>query len=152
MTSKHSYFHELEIKQLFTDEIERIFALDEVVDDLDCNVTIYSEFDDKASNVSLPCILVSLNDVSTHTRGSTFDDNQFATDFTLECDIYSNNLTGYSRQNAVLHIGDILNKYLTDKYNAFEVSSVPLPNIDTNIARRLYRFSGTIDNSQNILY
>ena len=37
MTSKHSYFHELEIKQLFTDEIERIFALDEVVDDLDCD-------------------------------------------------------------------------------------------------------------------
>lgn len=146
------YFNELDTSDLFVDEIERIFEQEEVIKDLDCSVTIYSEFDDKVSNLSLPCILISITSPSTEERYSTFDNRQFATRFTLSCEIYSNNISKYSRKRAVTRIGDILNEYLTSKYNNFSVSSTSLPNIDTNIARKLYRFSGTLENKNNYLY
>lgn len=150
--SEHLYFSELYVKDTFVKEIQSIFESENIVNELGFSVMVYSEFDDKVSNLVLPCILVSINDVSTNTSASSFDNTQYATDFTIECDVYSRDMTDYSRETAVLSIGDVLNHTLTGKYKNFRVSSVPLPNIDTNIARRLYRFMGTLDNKHNYLY
>ena len=145
------YFHTLEVRDAFRQDIETIFSDSDVYRDLGCEVYVLSGSNKKST--SFPCIYTDITNAPTASEHSSNTEIQRFTSFTLTFDIYSKDLDSYDQDDAVTHISEILVEKLQNKYQSLTLTlNQPLPNMDQTVSRWQVRFRGMYDNSNNFIY
>ena len=143
-------FKELEIKNVFKSDLESLFASTEVYDLLGSEVFIYSNI--KKEYTSFPCIQIRILNNSTATKYSTASNIESFTDFTLEIDIFSQDLEDFNSNDSVIKISELVIEKLQSKYKMSIIMNQNQPNLNTDTYRRILRMNGRYDNSENRIY
>lgn len=140
-------FDEIEVRNEFINTIRNGFA--NHYDLLKTEVQVESE---EPQDASFPCCLVSLtNPVS----DQKYDDSRGSfrkIRFSLECDLYSNELEGYKLGDSIIKLSQILIKTVISKYPTFVVTRNSAVPYRTDIKRRVVDFACTYDIEKKIIY
>lgn len=151
MADNELYFHLLETRNAFKNDIEEIFANTDIYSVLKTEVYTLSGVNQQPT--SFPCIYIDITDSNANTRYSSSTQIQRYTDFVLTFDIYSKDLKKLNQDDSVATISEILISELQKKYHSLRMTlNRPLPNLDQTVSRWQVRFEGTMDNETNNIY
>lgn len=153
VTSGSLYFQENEIIHIFENDLNDIFSTDEAIDLFGTQIEIRSEYDNISDNLSLPCILISIDDSNAVDTRATSTQSQEFTAFTLVFDVFSNGVKDLTPTVSLRLISEYLIKNIQQKYNLLRMTSNRyLPNLDDTISRKQITFYGVINNYNHSIY
>ena len=140
-------FDEIAIRNYFINEIQEVFANEYDLIGTEVEVSAWER-----QETTFPCCIVSLiNPIGVERYDDSRGSFRFV-NFSLNCDLYSNELGEYSLEDSVIKLSQILIKGIIEKYGTFVVtrnSSVPFR---TDVKRRNVTFRCTYDNVNKIIY
>lgn len=140
-------FNEIEIRNNFISDIIEVFEKE--YDLIGTEVGVYSFVNQETT---FPCCIVSLlNPISVEKYDDSEGSFRFV-NFSLNCDLYSNELEDFNLEDSVIKLSQILIKGIIEKYGTFVVtrnSDVPFR---TDVHRRTITFRCTYDNINKIIY
>lgn len=146
------YFHENDIVDTFTEDIQKIFSREDIIQKIGAEVNVLRYEGTPVDETLLPFISIKVSSSSAEQRYAIADESEVATSFVLACEIYSGNLANCNKQRATILIGEILSSELRGKYKCLTIiANTPLPT-KIDIARKLIKFSGVYDNKHNFIY
>ena len=140
-------FDEIELRNEFMNTIREGFA--SYYELLGTEVQVESE---EPQEASFPCCIVKIVDPVSQQR---YDDSSGSFQiirFSLECDLYSNMLEGYTLGDSVTKLSQLLIKTIISKYPNFVVTRNSQVPFRTDIKRRVVDFACTYDIKNKIIY
>ncbi len=140
-------FEEIAFRNQFKKCIEEIFA--ENYDTINSAVEVFTENDQEPT---YPCCLISILNPLSADRHSDSDGTYNFIDFTLNCELYSMQLDDYSKKDAIIKLSQILINGILSKFGTFSVTRNQDVPFQSNVARRVVSFAGTLDTNKNIIY
>ena len=140
-------FDKIALRDFFIGEIQEIFAKE--YDLIETEVeTIKSE----NQEASFPCCVVKiLNPVSAERYADSSGTYNYI-DLSLDCNIFSNELSNYDLEDSVEKLSQILIKGITKKYSNFVVTRDTEVPFRTDVKRKNVTFRFTYDNVNKIIY
>lgn len=139
-------FKTTDFRNMFKQDIENIFA--DYYDEINTEIQVIY---DNEQEMTFPCCYIEILNPISADRYNDGSDNYNYRDFSLSCELYSKD-TDINRKDAVLNYADILINEILKKYTTFSVTqNQPLP-YKTDVARRVVRFTGTVDTKNKRLY
>ena len=140
-------FDEIELRNEFIDKIREGFA--NYYELLKTEVQVESE---EPQQATFPCCLVSIvNPVSEQ----KYDDSKGSFQiirFSLECDLYSNELEDYKLGDSIIKLSQILINIVLSNYQNFVVTRNSAVPYRTDVKRRVIDFACTYDTQNKIIY
>ena len=140
-------FDEIALRNEFIEVMRNGFA--DYYDLLKTEVQVESE---QPQEASFPCCIVRLvNPVS----DQKYDDNRGSfrkIRFSLECDLYSNELEDFKLGDSIIKLSQLLIKIIITKYPTFVVTRNSAVPYRTDVKRRVVDFSCTYDIENKIIY
>ena len=140
-------FDEIALRNEFIDTIRDGFA--KYYETLKTEVQVESE---ESQQASYPCCLVSLlNPISQ----PQYDDSNGSFQiirFSLECDLFSNELDGFNLADSIIKLSQLLIKIIITKYPNFVVTRNSAVPFRTDVKRRVVDFACTYDIENKIIY
>ena len=140
-------FDEIELRNEFIETIREGFA--EYYDLLKTEVQIESE---EPQEASFPCCIVNLvNTIS----DQKYDDSRGSfrkIRFSLECDLYSNELDDFKLGDSIIKLSQLLIKIIITKYPTFVVTRNSAVPFRTDVKRRVVDCACTYDIENKIIY
>jgi len=144
-------FNELDFMKAIKTDIEEIFAEDIIYNIIGKEVIVKTSINNTDTN--FPCIFIRTFNCASAIRYSTVEQGQQFSDLTLEFDCYSKEFSDYTRDEAITFIKQTLIQGFCDKYPLINLTFDEfMPNLDILVARRIVRFTCTIDNRYNKIY
>ena len=140
-------FDEIALRYEFIDVIREGFA--NYYDLLKTEVQVQSEEQQKASYPS--CIVNLGNPIS----DQKYDDSRGSfrkIRFSLECDLYSNELDDFKLGDSIIKLSQLLIKIIITKYPTFVVTRNSAVPFRTEVKRRVVDFACTYDIENKIIY
>lgn len=140
-------FDEIAIRNEFISHIREVFNKE--YDLIGDEVYVKEEFNQDASFPS--CIVSLIEPTSAEAYADSSGTFNFV-NFSLNCDLYSQRIEGFSLEDSIIKLSQILIKGILDKYSNLVVtrnSGVPF-RVDTK--RRTVTFRCTYDNKNKIIY
>lgn len=151
METNTAYFHTLDVRNAFGADIEEIFSNEDIYDELGTEIYVISS--PRQDSTTFPCIYVDIINPTTSTQYSSNTEIQGYSNFTVSFDIYSKELETYNKDDAVMRISEYLINGIQKKYHCLTLSlNQALPNIDATVSRWQVRFTGVMDNRDNLIY
>ena len=140
-------FDEIALRNEFIEVMRNGFA--DYYDLLKTEVQVESE---QPQEASFPCCIVRLvNPVS----DQKYDDNRGSfrkIRFSLECDLYSNELEDFKLGDSIIKLSQLLIKIIITKYPTFVVTRNSAVPYRTDVKRRVVDFACTYDIENKIIY
>ena len=140
-------FDEIALRNEFIEVMREGFA--NYYDLLKTEVQVESEEPQKAS---YPCCIVNLvNPIS----DQKYDDSKGSfrkIRFSLECDLYSNELNDFKLGDSIIKLSQLLIKIIITKYPTFVVTRNSAVPFRTDVKRRVVDFACTYDIENKIIY
>lgn len=140
-------FDEIALRNEFIEAIREGFA--EEYDLLKTEVQVDSE---EPQEPSFPFCLVSITNPVSDQKYDDSDGSYQIIRFSLECDLYSNALEGFSLNDSVIKLSQLLIKTIITKYPTFVVARNSIVPYRTDVKRRVIDFSCTYDIKNKIIY
>lgn len=140
-------FDEIELRDEFIDIIRNGFA--EIYDVIKTDVYVDSE---ETQSSSFPCCFVNIISPISNRK---YDDDRGTyrmISFSLECDLYTKALDGYSLSDSVIKLSQALIKIVVSKYPNFIVTRATNVPFKTDTKRRIIDFACTYDVEKKIIY
>lgn len=140
-------FDEIALRNEFIDEIREGFA--NYYDLLKTEVQVESSEPQEASYPS--CIVNIINPIS----NQRYDDSRGTfriIRFSLECDLYSNELDDFKLDDSIIKLSQLLIKIIITKYPNFVVTRNSAVPFRTDVKRRVVDFACTYDIENKIIY
>lgn len=151
MADNDLYFHLLETRNAFKQDVDSIFSVSAVFNELKTEVYTLSGVNQQPT--SFPCIYIDITDSSINNSYSSSTQIQRYTNFVVTFDIYSKDLKKLNQDDAVATISEYLISGLQKKYHSLRMTlNRPLPNLDITVSRWQVRFEGTMDNENYNIY
>lgn len=140
-------FNEITLRDEFIDTIRSGF--DEEHDLLKTEVYVDSE---EPQESSFPCCIVSITNPVSDQKYDDSNGSYQIIRFSLECDLYSNQLEGFKLNDSVIKLSQLLIKTIINKYPNFVVTRNSAVPYRTDIKRRVVDFACTYDIKNKIIY
>lgn len=140
-------FDEISIRNEFISHIREIFAKE-----YDLIGEEVSVVEDENQEATFPCCVVKVLNPISDERYADSDGTYKFINFSLSCDVYSKILDGFSLEDSVIKLKQILIKGFLQKYSNFAVTRDNAVPYRTDTKRRNVTFRCTYDNINKIIY
>ena len=140
-------FDEIALRNEFIEIIREGFT--SYYDTLKTEVQVKSEEQQKTS---LPCCIVN---ISNPVSDQKYDDSEGSfrkIRFSLECDLYSNELDDFNLGDSIIKLSQLLIKIIITKYPTFVVTRNSAVPFRSDVKRRVVDFACTYDIENKIIY
>jgi hypothetical protein len=140
-------FDEIALRNEFIEVMREGFA--NYYDILKTEVQVESE---EPQEASYPCCIVSLVNAVSNQK---YDDSRGSfrkIRFSLECDLYSNELEDFKLGDSIIKLSQLLIKIIIEKYPTFVVTRNSAVPFRTDVKRRVVDFACTYDIENKIIY
>jgi hypothetical protein len=140
-------FDEIAIRNEFISHIEEVFSKE--YDLIGGEVQVGPR---ESQNATFPCCLVNLIEPTSAEPYADSDGTFNYINFSLNCDLFTNQIEGFTLDDSIIKLSQILIKGILQKYSNLVVtrnSDVPFR---SDVFRRTVTFRCTYDNKNKIIY
>jgi hypothetical protein len=107
---------------------------------------------EEPQEASYPCCLVSISNPVSDTRYDDSEGSYRIIRFSLECDLFSNELEDFKLGDSIIKLSQLLIQIIITKYPTFVVTRNSTAPFRTNIKRRVIDFACTYDIENKVIY
>lgn len=140
-------FDEIAIRNEFIAHIQQVFANEYAL--IGCEVEVSPR---ESQNASFPCCLVNLIEPTSAEAYADSDGAFNYINFSLNCDLFSKEIEGFSLDDSIIKLSQILIKGILEKYSNLVVTRNSIVPFRSDTLRRTITFRCTYDNKNKIIY
>ena len=140
-------FDEIAIRNEFISHIKEAFAKE--IDLIGCDVEVAPR---ERQEATFPCCLVNIIEPTSNERYADSDGTFNYVSFSLNCDLFSGEIEGYSLDDSIIKLSQILINGILKKYSNLVITRNSVVPFRTDILRRTITFRCVYDNKNKIIY